>query len=141
MIDNKHITLKDWNLIKGAINRVFARSDLHAMILAQLKVVDYKDPDRKRVKTWLICPLCKKPEAKSYFTVDHIKPKLAPNEEFKDLKSLDEYINRVWCDPSNLQPICDKCHTSKTNAERQLKKAYKDSLKPPKKKLAKTKRK
>lgn len=60
--------------------------------------------------------------------VDHIDPVIPPNSSFEEL-GLDGTVERLWCDPRNLQPICEECHDVKTKAERkqrsQLKKRSK----------------
>jgi len=53
--------------------------------------------------------------------------------------SLDEFINRTWCDISNLQAICIECHNEKTKREKQIKKELKNG-KPTQKRLRKSKR-
>ena len=138
---NPRVTAKEWNLLKGAINRVFSRSELNAQARAKLRVVEHSDPLRKRVKIWKLCPECNKPEAQSNFQVDHITPKLAYFEHFAQLESVDDYIDRVWCDPSNLIAICVPCHKIKSLAERKLRTAHNRLLRPPKAKKAVAKRK
>lgn len=47
--------------------------------------------------------------------VDHIKPVIDPEIGFV---SWDSFIERLFCEMDNLQVLCYKCHTEKTNDER-----------------------
>lgn len=126
----KNCTPKDRNDIKGAIRRVFSRSELRNSII-DAAIVEHSDPARPKVKKWCLCNVCKKPEAKSYMEVDHILPVIPVDSSFEALGA-DATIDRIWCEKNNLQAICPACHLLKTNEEKAAKKAYKDSLKPPK---------
>lgn len=50
--------------------------------------------------------------------VDHINPVVDPSEGFV---SWDVYIDRLFCEKSNLQVLCRKCHDKKTAQERKKK--------------------
>lgn len=115
-ITNKRITPKDRNAIKGAIRRAFSRSELRKSVLKDAEI-EHSDPKRPRVKKWCYCAVCGVVEAKSYLQVDHIKPVIPNNTSFEGL-GVDETVNRMWCVKSNLQAICDTCHTLKTKRER-----------------------
>lgn len=114
---NDRMTVKERNLVKGALRRVFSRSELRRRIV-DLTVVqmNYKDPTRPRVKTWCLCPKCKQYTPKSYMVVDHIIPLIKINETLEDL-SWDTVIDRLWCEENNLMAICESCHKVKTKAE------------------------
>lgn len=122
-MNNPRLTNKDKALLKGAIRRVFSRSELHHRIINSA-IISHSDPKRPRVKTWCLCPTCKKPDAKSYFVVDHINPVIKINETIYDLEP-DLVIDRVWCEENNLQPICKICHLLKSRGENKLRRAYK----------------
>lgn len=126
MSKNSRITNKERNLLKGAIRRVFARSELRKQVLDRTYVGTYTDPSRPRVKVWHKCELCKELTPKSYIVIDHIVPLIRVEETLEEL-SWDEVIEqRVWCPIDNLQGICkDKCHKEKTKAERKLRTAFK----------------
>lgn len=114
-MNNPRITKKERGLIKGALRRVFSRSDLrNAVITASL--VEHSDPERPRVKNWCRCNVCKKPEARSYMAVDHLSPLIPIDSSFENM-SLDVFIDRLWCDISNLQAICVDCHDKKSKIE------------------------
>lgn len=117
---NERITPKDRNAIKGALRRVFSRSDLHRKVI-EASIIKHSDPSRPRVKSWCKCNVCKKPEAKSYVVVDHIDPLIPVNQAFADM-SLDVVVDRLWCEENNLQAICPACHDGKSASERKERK-------------------
>lgn len=127
---NSKLTPKERGLLKGAIRRVFSRSDLRKKVLDS-STVDHKDDNRPRVKKWSICFTCKKLVPKYKMVVDHILPVIRTDESFEEL-SLDLVIDRMWCSEDNLQPICPDCHDIKTKGERNERKRYKDSKGPTK---------
>ena len=122
---------KEIGLIKGALRRVFSRSDLRKSAL-QATIVKHSDPSRPRVKTWCKCPLCGRFEAVSSMQVDHILP-LVPFDTtlalYIELNGWDALIARLWCDAANLQAICIDCHDEKTKAERKLRKKPRKAVK------------
>lgn len=120
---NPRITPKDRNAIKGGLRRAFARSELHHKII-QDSIIDHVDLNRPRVKVWCRCNACKGPEAKSYMVVDHILPLIPTSTSFADML-LDEVMNRLWCEVTNLQTICPGCHEAKTKLEKEERKLNK----------------
>lgn len=124
---NPRLTKKDWNLIKGAIRRVFSRSELRKKIL-DAAIVKHSDVNRPKVKTWVRCNVCMLPDAKSYMVVDHIEPVIPVHGSWEHMSS-DTLIDRMWCEEFNLQSICPMCHLKKTALEHKARKAYKKGLK------------
>lgn len=117
---NPRITKKDKELLKGAARRVFGRSELRKGLIDRAIVKGYKDPKRKAVKFWVQCTECKKMEAKSNVQLDHRDPVIPVTSSLEEME-IAEVIDRIWCDESNLDILCLKCHRSKTkmeNAER-----------------------
>ena len=49
--------------------------------------------------------------------VDHINPIIDPYTGFT---TWDECIDRMFCESDNLQVLCHRCHTEKTNEERAI---------------------
>lgn len=47
--------------------------------------------------------------------VDHIEPIISPEEGFT---TWDDVINKMFCEPDNLQVLCKECHDKKTKDER-----------------------
>jgi 5-methylcytosine-specific restriction endonuclease McrA len=125
---NPRISKREQGLLKGAIRRVFSRSDLRRKVVEASVDRTITDPSRPRVKVWCICRECHKPTPKSYMIVDHKDPLIPLDSSFEDM-SLDTVVDRAWCDENNLQALCEDCHTIKTKAEnkerRRLKKEKK----------------
>lgn len=115
-MNNPRITAKERNLIKGALRRVFSRSELRNSIL-EAAIIAHSDVKRPKVKKWFKCAICKKPEAKSYAAIDHISPLVPLALALADM-SWDTVIDCLWCSPGNLQALCPDCHDIKTKAER-----------------------
>lgn len=109
-------TPKERNLIKGAIRRVFSRSELRRRALDASVVKDYSDPSRKRVTRWSRCAQCKTMVPTYKLEVDHIDPVIPIGETLED-QSWDQVVDRVWCDERLLQALCEDCHSTKTSAE------------------------
>ena len=109
---------KERNLLKGAIRRVFSRSETRRAAIDAV-VVDYLDPKRPRVKKWAICALCQKLTPKYLLEADHIEPVVPLNSSLEEM-TWDELIDRVW--NGKLNPLCKECHKSKTKEESKLRK-------------------
>ena len=127
---NPRITSKERGLLKGALRRVFSRSELRQEVLKEASI-RHSDPKRTRVKHWVRCAECKKPEARSNVAVDHIDPVIPVTSSMEEM-SLDEVANRIWCEKKNLQVLCDSCHTTKSRVEskqRRLNKKEKKNVK------------
>lgn len=120
---NDRITKRERGLLKGAMRRVFSRSDLRRKVLDSVDVV-HTDPNRPRVKKWSRCPVCTNLTPKYLMIVDHIDPVIPVNTSFENM-SMDEVLDRMWCVIINLQPICATCHDSKTKVEREQRKINK----------------
>lgn len=121
---NPRITKKERNLIKGALRRVFSRSELRNKIIADSVILGYTNTDRPKVKTWCRCRICNKPEARSYMAADHISPLIPVDQSFEEL-SLDTVVDRLWCEENNLQSVCPVCHSKKTKEENALRRKHK----------------
>lgn len=119
---------KERNLIKGALRRVFSRSELRRKALDKAIVKDYHDPSRKRVTRWGKCAICNKLEPAYLLEVDHLVP-VVPIDSSLEQMNWDELVDRLWCDENQLQTCCKSCHKQKTSLEtkerRRLKKETK----------------
>lgn len=138
MPTNPRMTKTEKGLLKGAINRVFSRSELRARALEKALVKDYSDPSRNRVTRWFRCTECKKLEPAYLAQIDHIEPRVPIGEAFENM-SVDVYVDRTWCDERLLQPLCKPCHTEKSSAESKQRKRLRDLDKPAKIKKGKKK--
>jgi 5-methylcytosine-specific restriction endonuclease McrA len=106
---------KERNLLKGAMRRVFSRSDLRRKALEKHDI-DYQDPERPRVTKWSFCGECGVIEPRYKMEVDHVSPVIKLDEALEDL-TWDQLVDRLWCDEANLKPICKECHKRKSKAE------------------------
>lgn len=116
MPKNPRITKKEMGLLKGALRRVFSRSELRQKAVEAIRI-DYTDSNRPRVKKWARCPLCKNPTPAYLVTVDHINPIIPVDSSFERM-TLDDVLDNMWCAPEGLQAICPTCHTDKSSRER-----------------------
>jgi 5-methylcytosine-specific restriction endonuclease McrA len=114
--------------IRGAIRRTFSRSPVVREVLQKVRreVPKYnKDGSRaKKDSVQYQCNMCKEYVGSTKIAVDHIEPVIHPVHGFKDWN---QFVDRLFCDASNLQPICQHCHQAKTNSERQARQLIKDS--------------
>lgn len=115
MFKNPRITKRERGLLKGSIRRVFSRSELRREVIEASRI-PHSDATRPRVKKWCICAVCDKPEAYSYMAADHIEPVIPVDSSFEEM-GLDLTVDRLWCHPSNLQAICEECHSIKSKVE------------------------
>ncbi len=119
---NGRLTAKDRNLVKGAIRRVFSRSELRRSVLDAARI-DYLDPDRPRVKKWGVCKACKQKTPLYLMQADHVNP-IIPVDKTLEEMSWDEVVNNIWCDPKCLDILCKPCHNTKTKAENKQRRMF-----------------
>lgn len=112
---NKRITPKERGLIKGALRRVFSRSDLRRKVLDASEIKHF-DSSRPRVKKWSCCSSCSKIAPKYLMEVDHKLPVVPVTSAFSEM-TLDELADRIWCLEDNLWAICESCHDLKSASE------------------------
>jgi len=67
------------------------------------------------------CNKCKNEFTSKDVEVDHIKPVIDPKKGFQ---SWDKYIERLFCDETNLQVLCKTCHKIKTDKEKAIAKKH-----------------
>lgn len=132
---NEQMTVKERNLVKGAIRRVFSRSELRRRVLEACKIPNYCDSSRPRVSKWGKCAYCAEPTPLYLMEVDHIDPVVPLDKTLEDL-SWDTVIDRIWCKENGLQVLCPACHTDKTKAERLERKKGKQNGKSAKRKAS-----
>lgn len=125
---NKPDNAKERNLVKGALRRVFSRSELRHKALSLASIGDYHHPGRPRVTKWGKCSNCQNMEPLYLMQVDHIDP-IIPVKNTLEEMNWDEVIERMWCTVENLAVVCKPCHQLKTKTEnkerRRLKKERK----------------
>lgn len=114
---NPRITPKEHGLIKGSLRRVFSRSELRRQALDKV-AIEHTDERRPRVTRWAYCEVCGSVVPAYTLVVDHKVP-VVPLDSFMREMAIDDIIDRLWCDPDNLQAICEvPCHLEKTKRER-----------------------
>lgn len=118
-------------VIRGALRRAFARSPAvqEKMAESRREVPRYLKDGTRAKKDWVQrqCEVCKEWVGSTKLAIDHIDPVISVQDGFQDWNV---FIDRLWCDKSNLQRICDTCHDSKTSKERisRLLKQYTEEL-------------
>jgi 5-methylcytosine-specific restriction endonuclease McrA len=111
----KNVTDKEFGLLKGALRRVFSRSDLRKAALERV-LVEHSDPDRPRVKKWGRCQSCSQIHPAYKMDVDHKDPIVPVTRRQTDM-TVQELADRIFCDLENLQVLCETCHNAKSKAE------------------------
>jgi 5-methylcytosine-specific restriction endonuclease McrA len=75
-----------------------------------------KDGSRsKKDAVQYCCNACGQWTKSTAVAVDHITPVIDVQAGFVDWN---QFVDRLFCDASNLQVICDTCHNAKTQGER-----------------------
>lgn len=117
--------------IRGALRRTFSRSPIvrEVMMKVRREVARYNQ-DGSRSKKDAVqyrCGSCSEWVGSTKCAVDHITPVIDVQDGFVDWN---KFVERLFCDASNLQVICDPCHNAKTQAERiaRLTKQYNEEL-------------
>ena len=104
--------------IRGALRRAFARSPLVREVMSESRreAPRYKQDGTRHKRNWVQrqCEVCGEWVSSSKIAVDHKIPVVSV-DGFEDWN---QFIDRLWCDKSNLQRICDTCHDKKTHEER-----------------------
>ena len=112
--------------VRSALRRAFSRSPVVREVLMEgrREIPKYnKDGNRaKRDAVQYLCHVCGEWVGSTKVNVDHIDPVVDPNVCFVDWNT---FIDRLWCDKSNLQRICLSCHNVKCNLEKELRKQTK----------------
>ena len=106
--------------IKGAIRKLFTRSDLYKEVLINSIHPTIKG---KRGGKQYICSVCGNTFQQKDIQVDHINPVIPIGKKIDDLDYNDIY-NNIFCGKDNLQVVCKDCHKIKSTEERKLRKHY-----------------
>ena len=114
---------KERNLIKGAIRRIFSRSELRQSIINRY-TVDHFDPNRPRVTKWVYCAECGLIFPRYLAEVDHNQPIIPLQAKLEDL-TWDDVIDAIWCDEYNLRVMDKECHKIKTKEENKIRRDFK----------------
>ena len=101
---------KDKLRVMKSISLGFRLSDLYKVALD--KAVSRIDFGKRGGKMY-VCAKCFHPFLKAEVQVDHISP-IVQNYTSKREMSINEFVERTYCDESNLQVLCKPCHQVKT---------------------------
>ena len=104
----------------GNMRRLFSYSDLAKEVRADAL------SDKKGVRggKMYTCNVCGEAHPTNKTFIDHIDPVVPIGMTYKDI-TLEEYMENMWCDKSNLQLICKDCHHEKSQAENKERRANK----------------
>lgn len=114
-MNNPRITAKERGLLKGAIRRVFSRSELRRQASERGRIT-YAASDRPKVKKWSRCMECNQPTPTYLCDQDHWEPIIPVEISLEDM-TWDQVIDNAFCPLWNLRTICKPCHKIKTQAE------------------------
>jgi 5-methylcytosine-specific restriction endonuclease McrA len=111
---------RKWNvksLIIGQIRKTWLYSPLRREVVKRAKVSMVKGVTTYR------CEKCRKLTEK--VQIDHILPAICPQNGWQ---GFDSFIERTFCDPTNLQALCVPCHLRKSLAENLIRKQNRNRL-------------
>jgi len=116
------------SMIRGAIRRTFSRSPVvREVLMAGRREVPKYNKDGSLAKKPAVqyqCEVCSTWVSSTKVSVDHIDPVISVDDGFVDWN---QFVDRLFCDKTNLQRICDDCHDKKTASER-FERMYKKEL-------------
>lgn len=121
---NPKLTKKEQGLVKGALRRIFSRSDMRRHAIEMASIPGFKDARKPRVKKWARCQLCFSICPAYLMEVDHIEP-VVPVTSSLGKMTVDELVDHIWCGEDNLQVLCLTCHKNKSKIEAGLRRASK----------------
>lgn len=124
----------NWNVnahIRGALRRIFVQSPILQEVMREARRQTVRfNKDGTQSKKYAVeyqCALCKNWFPQKLISVDHKVPVVNIDDGFVDWNT---FIERLFCDKSLLQCVCDDCHNKKTQSERisRLFKKYSEEL-------------
>lgn len=89
--------------------------------LNKAKTVKKVNKKTGRQAQHFLCSLCQEDFPQKEVNVDHIEPVVDPKTGFINW---DIFIDRLYCEESNLAVLCRPCHLKKTNEEKEIAKLY-----------------
>lgn len=102
-----------FGFIRSTLRRAFTRYP----VKHQVKVKSRRQKKGSRRYEYQ-CAACKKYYPNSQTQVDHI----IPAGSLKTFDDLPGFVERLFCEPDNLQVLCSQCHKAKTEEERNARK-------------------
>lgn len=107
--------------IRSALRRTYSRSPMVREVMNKVRrerpwfKKDGSQATKPRVE--FLCSSCNKWHMGKDIQVDHQTPVIDPELGFVDWNT---FINRLFCDVSNLTVLCKDCHKTKTDAEKSI---------------------
>jgi 5-methylcytosine-specific restriction endonuclease McrA len=105
--------------IRSALRRTFSRSPVVREVMMAVRrerpwhKKDGSEASKPRVE--YLCSECNTWHMGKDIQVDHKDPVVDPDTGFCDWNT---FIDRLFCDKSNLAVLCKNCHSYKTNLEK-----------------------
>lgn len=120
--------------IRSALRRSFSRSPIVREVLMdgrrELPKYNKDGSLAKKPKVEYLCQVCNQWHPSTKVAVDHIEPVIPLDDSWNsENPDWNMYVDRLWCDKTNLQRICESCHHTKTQLERVNRKNLKETLK------------
>ena len=107
--------------VRSAIRRIFSRSPhiIEKLNKARRERPWYKQDGTmaKKPRVEFLCSSCDEWFMKKDIQVDHEIPVIDPVRGFEDWNT---FVDRLFCDPDNLNVLCKTCHKVKTDAEKKV---------------------
>lgn len=108
---------KYFTFIRSGLRKLWSKYPVKFAVKKQAR--RKSQSSNKRLKWEFQCKECSGWFPDKETTVDHI----TPCGTLKSYDDLPKFVERLLCDHTNLQVLCDKCHLLKSNNERSRKKA------------------
>lgn len=123
-LNNPRLSHKEKGLLKGAIRRVFSRSEIRRKALKDSSIPGHSDPNSPRVRAWSRCCICFGIFPSYKMDIDHKFP-VVPVDQTLETMTADQLIDRIWCDEEFLRALCKECHKQKTKEENSERRKFK----------------
>lgn len=107
-----------YSYIRSALRRLWMHSPIRRNVRAQAFVM------KEGRSLWYMCDECLRLVMQKETAVDHIEP-VGPTPGSRNAPpgySWDTFMERLFCDASNLRVVCKECHKEKTAQEKGKKK-------------------
>lgn len=109
---NTWTTARYFSFIRSALRRAWTKYPVRYQVMEKARK-PYSGKD-KRTKWVYECAQCQKLYKSTEVNVDHITP-AGTLTKYSDLP---KFVERLFCESSNLQVLCKTCHDVKTKEER-----------------------
>lgn len=134
---SKKSTWNEDSALRSAWRRIFSRSPIVREVLAEGKryvpKINKSGERAKKDSLEYLCNVCKNwvkasVGGKSNVAVDHIIPVISIEDSGSKIHDWNLFKSKLFCQKSNLQVICKRCHLIKTSLEKKERAALRDKL-------------